>query len=701
MTGSLIEGLRSAGKGALRAGFLGVFPLSALSSPNAHQAHDLMPAPQRLDWQQGRLPVDARFTLASRGRRDERIDAALTRTLERLAALTGRRFTTQAATAENASLVVDATGPGLPVQSATEDESYELRVTPRQARLTAPNALGVLRGLETFLQLVRREHGRHFVPAVRIADRPRFPWRGLLIDPCRRWQPVEVIKRNLDAMAAVKLNVLHWHLSEDQGFRIESRTRPKLHERGSDGLYYTQEQVKDVIAYARQRGIRVVPEFDIPGHAASWLVGYPELGSSPGPYALARRWGVFDDILDPTRDDVYSFLDAFLGEMATLFPDAYIHIGGDEVTPRAWNDNPAILDYMYRNGLTDAADLQAHFNQRVVEILAGHGKKMVGWDEVLRPELPKSAVIQSWRGPEALGQAATLGYEGILSNGYYLDHMLPAAFHYSKDPLPPDSALPAGARERVLGGEACMWGEFVNPETIDSRIWPRAAAVAERLWSPPEVNDVDDMYRRLEVQSVRLEAAGATHRSSYAPMLKRLAGDHPIEPLQMLADVVTPVKLYTRGKMRRYTSATPLDRLVDAARPESMTARRFQQAVDRFLATTPEQRDASTLTVPLTAWRDNHRLLEPILSSSKLAAEASSLSKDLAALGELGLQAIESLGTGQLPTTARQDAAQRVLDRARKPRAEVEIAVLPGVRKLVRASEQRDTTEPAEAPPGH
>jgi len=353
---------------------------------------------------------------------------------------------------------------------------------------------------------------------------------------------------------------------------------------------------------------------------------------------------------------------------------------------------------MYRNGLSEAADLQAHFNQRVGEILARYGKRMVGWDEVLRPELPKSTVIQSWRGPEALGQAATLGYEGLLSNGYYLDHMLPASFHYSKDPLPPDSALPADARERVLGGEACMWGEFVSSETIDSRIWPRAAAVAERLWSPADVRDVDDMYRRLEVQSLRLEAAGALHRSYYAPMLKRIAGDHPIGPLQMLADVVTPVKLYARGRMRRYTSATPLERLVDAARPESMTARRFQQAVDRFLAAPPERRDASALTTALTVWRDNDNLLEPILSTSKLAAEARSLSKDLAALGELGLQAIEALGTGEVPSIARPQAAQRVIERARYPRAELEIAVLPGVRKLVRASERRDSTEPAEAP---
>jgi hexosaminidase len=648
-----------------------VLVLAAIAVPSPSPAqplapagrNDLMPAPERLEWQTGHLILDARFSIASVGASDPRL----------------------VATRKNSTLLLDAAAPGLPVQDLTEDESYELAVTPRQARLTAPNPLGILRGLETFLQLIRPEGTRYVVPAVRIQDRPRFPWRGLLIDPCRRWQPLDVIKRNLDAMAAVKLNVLHWHLSEDQGFRIESLVFPRLHEKGSDGLYYTQQQVRDVLAYARDRGIRVMAEFDMPGHSTSWLVGHPELGSARGPFSLERTWGVFDNALDPTRDEVYAFLDRFLGEMAALFPDAYLHIGGDEVTPRQWNENLGVLDFLYRRELDDAPQLQAHFNRRINEILTRHGKRMVGWDEILRPELPKSIVVQSWRGAQALAEAARLGYDGILSNGYYLDHQEPASFHYLNDPLPPSAGE---ERPHVLGGEACMWGEFVSPETIDSRLWPRTAAIAERLWSPAEVRDVEDMYRRLEIESVRLEATGVKHRSNYEPMLRGLVADHPIEPLRLLADLVEPVKGYHRGQLRTYTSATPLDRLVDAARPESMPARRLRKEVDVFLRTPPPARDDRPLRAAFSTWRNNHPILEPLLSARGL--EARPLSRDLAALGEVGEQALEAIRAGRQASESWLAEAQRVADRSQKPRAEVELAVVPAVRKLAVAAGQLD-----------
>jgi hexosaminidase len=668
--------------------------LLPLAGPlDAQAAHDLMPVPQKVEWQAGQLLVDRGFTVASAGAPDPRLDDALGRLRGRLATQTGLVLAAAPRGQAAATLVVKAAGPGLPVQAAQEDESYTLRVTPRQAHLEAPTTLGALRGLETFLQLVRQDGGRWGVPAVTITDRPRFPWRGLLIDPCRRWQPVAVVKRTLDGMAAVKMNVLHWHLSEDQGFRVESRKYPRLHEQGSDGLYYTQDQVREVIAYARARGIRVVPEFDLPGHSTSWLVGYPELAAAPGPFTLVRNWGIFDNVLDPTRDEVYTFLDGFFGEMAALFPDAYLHIGGDEVTPRQWNANPKVLDFMYRNGLHDMGDLQAHFNKRVNEILVRHGKRMVGWDEILRPELPKSIMVQSWRGAKALAEAARLGYDGILSNGYYLDLMFPAADHYLMDPLPADSTLSPEERAHVLGGEACMWGEFVTPETIDSRLWPRAAAVAERLWSAAEVRDVDDMYRRLEVQSVRLEAVGATHRTGQETLLRRIAGG-PADSLRVLADLVTPVKQYRRGQLRRYTSDMPLERLVDAARADTVAIRTFHREVERFLrAQAP--RDETALRAIFAAWKANHPALEPILAASALGAEARPLSRDLAALGDLGLQSLEAVRSGRQASAAWAAEANHVLDRAQKPRAELDLAVLPGVRKLALAAAQLDALQAA------
>ena len=325
--------------------------------------------------------------------------------------------------------------PARDVQDLGEDESYTLEVTPSGAKLSAPTTLGAMRGLQTFLQLIETTPQGFAVPAVVIEDKPRFPWRGLMIDSGRHFIPVEVIKRNLDAMAAVKLNVLHWHLSENQGFRVESKRFPKLQGMGSDGLFYTQDQVREIIAYARDRGIRVVPEFDMPGHSTAWFVGYPELASGPGPYSVERKWGVFDPAMDPTRESTYKFLDEFIGEMAALFPDQFFHIGGDEVNGKQWDANPQIQQFMRAHKLKNNADLQAYFNTRVQKIVAKHGKTMEGWDEILRPDLPKSIVIQSWRGQKSLADAAQQGYRGLLSFGYYLDLMNSAASHYVVDPL--------------------------------------------------------------------------------------------------------------------------------------------------------------------------------------------------------------------------------------------------------------------------
>ncbi|MCA1615958.1 MAG: family 20 glycosylhydrolase, partial [Acidobacteria bacterium] len=292
--------------------------------------HNLMPVPAAARFNAGRLAVDKSFSVAARGRVDARLRAGVERALRRIEGRTVLELARGlAADVSNASLVVESGGPGRAVPSVEEDESYTLEVTDRQAVLKAPTTVGVLRGLETFLQLLDGDRAGYFVPAVQIQDRPRFPWRGLLIDVARHYQPMEVLKRNLDAMAAVKLNVLHWHLTENQGFRIESKKFPRLHGLGSDGQFYTQDEARDLVAYARERGIRVVPEFDIPGHATAWLVGHPELGSAPGPYQIERAAGIFDPVLDPTREQTYKFLDTFLGEMAALFPDAYLHIGGD------------------------------------------------------------------------------------------------------------------------------------------------------------------------------------------------------------------------------------------------------------------------------------------------------------------------------------------------------------------------------------
>jgi hexosaminidase len=661
---------------------------AAAQTPAPAARHNLMPVPASLRFKEGRLAVDKTFTVAAAGHVDERLRAGVERALRRLEGRTvlelARGLNTDTTAAK---LLVEARAPGRAVPSVEEDESYTLEVGERQAVLRAATVVGALRGLETFLQLLEGDREGFYVPAVTIEDRPRFRWRGLLIDIGRHFEPMEVLKRNLDAMAAVKLNVFHWHLTEDQGFRIESKKFPKLHQMGSDGLFYTQEQAREVISYAAARGIRVVPEFDIPGHATSWVVGHPELASAPGPYTIERNPGIFEPTLDPTREETYKLLETFLGEMAALFPDAYMHIGGDENTGKQWRLNPKIQEFMKQKGIKDNHALQTYFNQRLLKILQKHGKRMMGWDEIFQPELPKDVVIHSWRGTKALAEAARLGYDGVLSNGFYIDLAFPASEHYLNDPLPEGHGLTDAEAAHVLGGEATMWGEWVTPETIDSRVWPRAAAVAERLWSPREVRDVEDMYRRLATVSVRLEELGLTHEKNQAMMLRRLAGGAYPPALETLASFVEPVKEYRRYQQRPQTMLSPLTGLVDAARPDSAAARGFSRRVNLLLSDAPRfALHFSTLRDTLTSWRDAGPVLEALIDRSPALAEARPLGRDLSSAGAVGLEALSYIQQGVAPTAEWRDARLAALAELEKPKAALEFPFMPALRELVHAA---------------
>jgi hexosaminidase len=647
-----------------------------------------MPVPAAVNFHPERLVVDSSFKAATRGHTDARLLAGIARFIKRLEGRTVLSFTPgMAPDDQTTTLVIHCDGPGKETPALGENESYNIDITSRQALLKAPTVVGALRGLETVLQLLAANRNGYYLPGVQIQDQPRFPWRGLLIDVARHFQTMEVLKRNLDAMAAVKLNVFHWHLTEDQGFRVESKKFPKLHQLGSDGNYYTQEQVREIIAYARERGIRVVPEFDIPGHSTSWLVGYPELGSAPGPYSIERRPGIFEPALDPTREEVYKFLDAFLGEMAGLFPDAYLHIGGDENEGKQWDRNPKIQAYMKAKGIKDNHALQAYFNQRLLKILQKHGKKMIGWDEILQPELPKDVVIHSWRGTAALAEAARKGYDGILSNGYYIDLIQPASQHYAPDPLPADSTLTPEEAKHILGGEATMWAEWVTPETIDSRIWPRTAAIAERLWSPRTVTDVNDMYRRLAAISLQLEEFGLMHKKNPEMMLRRLVRHDDIGPLRTLVSVIEPVKEYRRYQMRPQTMLSPLTGVVDAATPDSEAARRFSWMVEEFLNDRPRfQLYRAELSETLAKWQTSGASLEPMIDRSPSLKEIKPLADNLSVLGETGQEALSYLTLETPPPSEWREKSLAKLDEAAKPHAALEFAVITSVRKLVMAA---------------
>jgi hexosaminidase len=672
---------------------LAVFLDSPALSAQEQRPLNLMPVPANVQLGTGLLAVDSSFSVALTGHHDARLERAAQRFLRQLGRQTGLIFSAEPTDASKATLIIHTDHDSKPVQELGEEESYVLEVDAKGAKLTAPTTLGTLHGLQTFLQLVEVSAEGFAAPAVTIQDRPRFPWRGLMIDSARHFIPLEVIKRNLDGMEAVKMNVFHWHLSENQGFRVESKKFPKLHKMGSGGFYFTQDEIRELIAYAHDRGIRVVPEFDIPGHSTAWFVGHPEFASAPGPYEIERKWGIFDPAFDPTNEKTFKFLEQFIGEMAHLFPDQFFHVGGDEVNGKQWDANPKIQEFIRAHGIKGNKGLQAYFNKRLQPIVAKHGKSMIGWDEVLDPSLPKDITIHSWRGPESLAAAVKQGYRGILSNGYYLDLGWPAARHYGVDPLGEGAAaLSAEEKARILGGESCMWSEYVSAENVDSRIWPRNAAIAERLWSPREVREPASMYVRLAAISTRLDWLGLTHKTVYGAMLQRIGGPASQEEfaaLRMLADVLEPVKDYTREETATAepTSATPLNRLVDAVPLESAAGRQFGELVDKFLvASCRDDASAARLRWQFTLWSDNDAKLEMLAQRSFLVKEVAASSQDLSALGSVGLSALDYIARGAPAAEGWKTQQLGILQQAVKPKAQLLLVPAPAVQRLVEAA---------------
>jgi hexosaminidase len=657
---------------------------------------NVMPLPAHVQQGSGSMAIDNKFSASLTGFVEPRLERSLQRFRKQLARETGLVFVKPAGETKSevpATLVIHTGHASQPIQELGEDESYTLEITASGAKLDAATPLGTMHGLQTFLQLVSVTPQGFAAPVVSIQDQPRFPWRGTMIDAGRHFMPMDVLKRNIDGMEAVKMNVLHWHLSENQGFRIESKKFPKLHEMGSDGFFYTQEEVREIIEYAHDRGIRVVPEFDVPGHSTAWFVGYPELASGKAPYKIEERWGIFDPAFDPSNEKTYKFLNEFFGEMAKLFPDHFLHVGGDEVNGKEWDANPKIQEFIRANNLKNDAGLQSYFNKRLQTIITKHGKAMVGWDEVLAPELPHDIVIQSWRGQASLAAAAKQGFRGILSNGYYLDLGWSAARHYGVDPMSgPAADLSPDEKLRILGGESCMWSEYVNAENVDSRIWPRNAAIAERLWSPQSVTDIPSMYARMNAEGERLEWLGLTHNSYYRQMLQRIAGTatpQEFAALRTVTDLVEPVKDYAREQTATSepTSANALNRVVDAVALESDQGRRFNELVDRYLASSCHDESAGNeLRAWLVRWRDNDAALQPLAQRSFLVQEIVPVSQGLAVAAKIGVEAMDYLILGTAADAAWKTDHVAALSELAKPKAQLLLIPLPGIQKLVEAT---------------
>lgn len=645
----------------------------------------LVPQPATLVAKTGSLPISESFSYALAGKSATLTSQGVVRLLDRMEMRTGITLEkTPAARGQDATLTIDvaeATKSAMPALG--DDESYALDVDTQHMALHARTEIGALRGMETLLQLVQPEGSGFVLPAVHIEDAPRFPWRGLLLDPGRHFLPVDVVYRTLDGMASVKLNVLHWHLTEDQGFRIESKVFPKLQGVGSDGLYYTQQQVKAVVAYAAARGIRVVPEFDMPGHSTSWMVGYPQLGSAPGPYEVQHTFGIHDQAFSPINEGTYRFLDAFFGEMSTLFPDAYVHIGGDESNGKQWRANPAIRAFMKAHGMTTTQELQAYFNKRIEKILEKHHKRMVGWDEILNPALPPDVVVQVWHGNQFLADAARQGHQGLYSQPYYLDNSHTAAAMFLADPVPEGANLTPDQLKKILGGEACMWGEHVTALSIDSRIWPRTAAVAERLWSPATDRDTDDLYRRLGVETLRLEAEGVPVVTETERRLLELAGTVHDEPLRLFAATLQPVDFGELFREQHTTQLTVLDHLVDAVPFDPPLRHELEVMVDEALR--GDAGDEHKLDALFRSWVDAAPELDKLEAGSPLLQQAANRIADWPKLGAMGVAALGYLRTGSLAPVGWKAEQTALLQEATRHQELVDFVVLGPLGKLVDA----------------
>jgi hexosaminidase len=436
-------------------------------------------------------------------------------------------------------------------------EGYRLVVSPTEVTIEAPQAAGVFYGIQTLRQLLPVEvERRAFVASmdwqikcVTIHDWPRFEWRGYMLDEGRHFHGKQTVLRALDLMALQKLNILHWHLTEDQGWRIEIERYPRLAEVGSQrkgtargftgknegvphGGFYSQEEIGEIVAYAAERHITIVPEIEMPGHSLAALAAYPELSCTGGSFEVACRFGIFEDIYCAGKEETFTFLQNVLDEVISLFPSPFIHIGGDEAPKKRWKACPDCQRRIRQEGLKDEHALQVYFTNRIASYLAAHGRRLMGWNEILAQGLDGSAVPQYWmRNRKALVAAIWGGRQAVISSYLYayLDHSysltpLSKAYHFE----PVFSELDDQAARNILGLEALMWTEFIpNRERLDYQTYPRLTAFAETGWTPKEKKDLKDFQQRLAIFTLRLdefEVGYARGRDVEPGWLKRLFG---------------------------------------------------------------------------------------------------------------------------------------------------------------------------------
>jgi len=608
-------------------------------------------------------------------------------------------------------------------------ETYRLTVSADGFAIDADGPTGVLRAFATLRQLVGLSPAGIAIPYQTIRDAPRFAWRGVMLDPARHFISVATLERQIDAMERLKFNTLHLHLSDDQGFRVESRLYPKLN---ADGDYYRQAEIREIVAYAADRGIRIVPEFDVPGHSRAIVEAYPAVGT----VSKTEFLGMPAVALNPASETTYEFLERLFGEMAGLFPDPHFHVGGDEVSETVWNDDAEVQALMAREELADTKAVEGYFLRRVSKIVRKLGKTMMGWEEVTEAGLPKDTIVQAWQTSNAMADATAKGHRTIMSAGYYLNLLMPADYHYAIDPagtsgagLAPEHAeqlrglspllaavvthalvdyprppLTPEQEELLIGAEGPLWGEIASDELIDHHLWPRAAVLAERFWSSAEVRDETDMYRRLAIVAEQLTVSGLDDQANRLRIATRLTpGD--VGPVVDLLAITGPVRNMAHDHRIKAMLAgrrivQPLNALADAAPVDSLLSRRFADEAARYVA--GERELAETLKGRLTAWRDNDARYRAVAVGKPMLEAALPTSALIAGLAESGLAALAALERGKPLSAAQTDVAKRLLaqvaaDEAAswrpfdsfirpQPDADLIVKIGPGVRVLIDAA---------------
>jgi hexosaminidase len=513
-------------------------------------------------------------------------------------------------------------------------EYYTLDVEPGTIRLVGCTSAGLFRGIQTLRQLADAE-GR--VPACRIMDHPRFPYRGMHLDVCRHFFPASFVKRYIDLLARYKFNTFHWHLTEDQGWRIEIEAYPRLTQvgawrKGSQvgpyarqefdtlryGGYYTKAEIREVVAYAAARGITVIPEIEMPGHALAALAAYPEYSCSGGPFEVARGWGVFDDVFCP-KEETFQFLETILEEVMDLFPSPYIHIGGDECPKTRWKQCPHCQALMAREGLHDEHELQSWFIRRIERFVNSRGRRIIGWDEILEGGLAPNATVMSWRGEEGGIAAARAGHDAIMTPGShcYFDHYqgeaslephaiggyTPLQKVYAYEPVP--QALHARETGHILGAQGNVWTEYMrDSHHVEYMVLPRMIALSEVLWSHEERRNEADFMHRLEQELPRLSRAGY-HFSLSHRQLRLRTGPGP-EPGTVLVQAIPPqegqtvVMEWKTPRFEPWMSESDLEHayVLDTFRPRDH--RLLLQGEGRVRAWLEEQPSARGLSNPVS-----------------------------------------------------------------------------------------------------